>query len=184
MPQQYFVVAADGNEYGPATAEQLAQWVAENRLGRKTLLRRDGDNVQMMAGVFSELSHLFVQAPATGAPPVAQVEEPRASISLGPVTASGMNMPQGALTQGSPLIPVVVLCVLAGVLSLVLVGVPALFFGVGALIMSLQANAQYQAGENTRAQELVQRARRFLSWGWVLLVVGLMVAALVGRKLF
>ena len=33
---------ADGKEYGPATAEQMRQWLAQNRVNANTLVQMEG----------------------------------------------------------------------------------------------------------------------------------------------
>ena len=37
----YVVMGDDGNEYGPVSAEQIRDWVRENRLERKTPVKPD-----------------------------------------------------------------------------------------------------------------------------------------------
>ncbi|MEA2552580.1 MAG: hypothetical protein QOJ65_756 [Fimbriimonadaceae bacterium] len=63
---QYLVVGPDGKEYGPATADTLKQWVAENRLSPQSQLR-DFNTGQMLAA--SSVPGLF--PPVAGVPPAA-----------------------------------------------------------------------------------------------------------------
>ena len=37
----YFLIGADGREYGPFTAEQVRDWVAQGRANAHSRLRRD-----------------------------------------------------------------------------------------------------------------------------------------------
>lgn len=37
----YVVMGDDGNEYGPVSAEQIRDWIRENRLERKTPVKSD-----------------------------------------------------------------------------------------------------------------------------------------------
>jgi uncharacterized membrane protein len=65
---QYFVVAADGKEYGPADLETLRQWVREGRVVKATHIKK-GDGPTTFAGKLPELLDLFPQreAPAGSA---------------------------------------------------------------------------------------------------------------------
>jgi uncharacterized membrane protein len=56
--EQYFVVAADGKEYGPADLETLRQWVREGRVVHGTHIRKVGGGV-LYAGKMAELADLF-----------------------------------------------------------------------------------------------------------------------------
>jgi len=78
--EQYWVVAADGKEYGPADVETLRQWVREGRIVQATHIRAGGGPTHY-AGKMPELNDLFPphgpaasgappQAPATSAPPL------------------------------------------------------------------------------------------------------------------
>jgi uncharacterized membrane protein len=71
--EQYFVVAADGKEYGPADLETLRQWVREGRVVHGTHIKKTGGGVAY-AGKMPELIDLFpprdINASAPGqAPP-------------------------------------------------------------------------------------------------------------------
>jgi len=41
MPD-YKIIGADGLEYGPVSAEQIRQWMAEGRVNSKTKLQAEG----------------------------------------------------------------------------------------------------------------------------------------------
>jgi hypothetical protein len=67
---QYFVIAPDGNQYGPATVEVLKQWVQEGRLTATTTLRDATTQAVVQA---SNVPGLFASpAPVAPAPPVYQ----------------------------------------------------------------------------------------------------------------
>jgi TM2 domain-containing membrane protein YozV len=38
----YKIVGADGHQYGPVTADQLRQWLAENRVNAQTIVQAEG----------------------------------------------------------------------------------------------------------------------------------------------
>ena len=40
----YHIIGVDGKEYGPVSAGQLTQWLAENRVNGQTLVRDEGGN--------------------------------------------------------------------------------------------------------------------------------------------
>ncbi len=70
--EQFWVVAADGKEYGPADVETLRQWVQEGRIVQATHIRAGGGPTYY-AGKMPELSDLFPHGPSgAGAPPQAQ----------------------------------------------------------------------------------------------------------------
>ena len=52
----FTIVGADGKEYGPVTADQIRQWMAENRLTRDMQARRDGETAWQRLGDFSEFA--------------------------------------------------------------------------------------------------------------------------------
>jgi uncharacterized membrane protein len=79
--EQYFVVAADGKEYGPASLETLRQWVREGRVVKATHIKK-GAGPTTFAGKLPELQDLF---PA---------REPV------PATAPGQGPPQPPLLSG------------------------------------------------------------------------------------
>jgi len=68
----YKIIGADGKEYGPITADQLRQWVAEGRLTAQSQIQADGGEWKPL-GAFPEL--------ATGvvAPAVAEAPAPAAT---------------------------------------------------------------------------------------------------------
>ncbi len=68
--EQYWVIAADGKEYGPADVETLRQWVREGRIVQATHIRGSSGPVQY-AGKMPELADLFPPhgAAAAGPPP-------------------------------------------------------------------------------------------------------------------
>jgi hypothetical protein len=77
----YKIIGADGNEYGPITAEQVRQWVAEGRLNGLSKIQVDGSGIWVQLRDMPEFAAslppppppISVSAPrppsATGAPP-------------------------------------------------------------------------------------------------------------------
>ncbi|HEY3932367.1 MAG TPA: DUF4339 domain-containing protein, partial [Verrucomicrobiae bacterium] len=71
----YKIIGQDGKEYGPVTAEQLRQWIAENRVERRTPVFVDGAKDWNFVGLLPEFANCF----ANGAPPPIAPLKPVAS---------------------------------------------------------------------------------------------------------
>jgi uncharacterized membrane protein len=65
----YFVIGADGAEYGPTTLAGLIQWVREGRVLGPTLVRTPGE-APRPAETVRELAGLFGAAAANASPPI------------------------------------------------------------------------------------------------------------------
>lgn len=59
----YYVIAQDGNRYGPADIPTLQQWVREGRIAPNTTLEDEFTGTQIRASLLPELSHLFPSQP-------------------------------------------------------------------------------------------------------------------------
>ncbi len=66
MPAHYHIFGADGNEYGPASFEDLFRWVREGRLVPTTQVRRN-DEGPVEAQALPELASLFTSPAPPGA---------------------------------------------------------------------------------------------------------------------
>ena len=66
----YYIQGADQKEYGPVSADQLRQWISENRLNRFSPARADGESLWKTLGDFPEFAEVLVGAapPASEAP--------------------------------------------------------------------------------------------------------------------
>jgi Domain of unknown function (DUF4190)/GYF domain 2 len=60
----YKIIGEDGREYGPATAEQIRQWVAEGRVEHRTPVFVDGAKDWNFVGLLPEFAGCFA-APVT-----------------------------------------------------------------------------------------------------------------------
>jgi hypothetical protein len=69
----YFLIGADGREYGPFSAEQIRDWVAQGRANAHSRLRRDGETSWQALKDFAEFAAVsnLSAAPPPGAPPPA-----------------------------------------------------------------------------------------------------------------
>jgi GYF domain 2 len=66
----YRMLGADGREYGPVSADQLRQWIAQHRANAQTRVRLEGSAEWKPLGQFPEFAPLFAAQPEPGhAPP-------------------------------------------------------------------------------------------------------------------
>jgi hypothetical protein len=89
MEHTYTIRAADGQEYGPATLNELTGWIREGRVSTETELRRSDMEHWAGAGSFVELQSILSPTPTpTPAPPAVFAPSP----STAP--AAAFNDPQ------------------------------------------------------------------------------------------
>ena len=79
----YKILGEDGKEYGPATVEQIRQWIRDGRLNAQTPAQREGTTEWQQLSAFAEFADLFPSAavpgaPATSAPPAGSYAAPGA----------------------------------------------------------------------------------------------------------
>ncbi len=78
----YKIIGQDGKEYGPATAEQIRQWIAERRIERQTPVFVDGAKDWIFVALLPEFAGCFT-ASATPATPPTIAPPPRGSSTAG-----------------------------------------------------------------------------------------------------
>jgi hypothetical protein len=66
----YRIIGADGREYGPISADQLRQWIAESRANAATRVLTEGATEWRALGTLPEFSLLFASAAPAGVPVV------------------------------------------------------------------------------------------------------------------
>ena len=67
----YRIIGADGREYGPISAAQMRQWIAEGRANAATRVLAEGSTEWKLLGSLPEFSLLFTSTiPQPGAPAV------------------------------------------------------------------------------------------------------------------
>jgi hypothetical protein len=64
MSQQYKIKGTDGAEYGPVSAEELQQWVAQNRCTPKSLVEVDGSGEWVPLATLPKFQDAFAASPA------------------------------------------------------------------------------------------------------------------------
>lgn len=80
----YKLIGADGQQYGPVSAEQIRRWLAENRLNASSLLQAEGSQEWKALGSVAEFAADVKPPPAFTPPPLSPVagsgySDPRAS---------------------------------------------------------------------------------------------------------
>jgi hypothetical protein len=133
MNATYKIIGEDGKEYGPATTEQIRQWIVEGRVEHRTPIFADGAKDWNFVGLLPEFAGLFA---TTGTPP------PIAPPKSGTSTAGQMPRTNSFAIFG----------LVCGILSLTLCwccgGFP---FNVLGLIFSIVA--LFQISENPQIHE-------------------------------
>jgi hypothetical protein len=79
----YKIIGADQKEYGPITADQVRQWIAENRANGLTLARFE-EGAWKPLSTFAEFASVL---PSSVPPPIGSVNPVYSSSSTGPKTS-------------------------------------------------------------------------------------------------
>jgi hypothetical protein len=147
----YKIIGEDGKEYGPATVEQIRQWVAEGRVEHRTPVFVDGAKDWNFIGLLPEFANCF---PASGTPP--NIAPPVRGIS-----SAGQKAKTNSYAQAG---------MIFGILSLVCCccGFP---FGVLGLVFSLIGLSQINANPQ------LHEGRGMAIAGLVLSIVSLLLGA-------
>ncbi len=64
----YFLIGADGREYGPFTVDQIRHWMSEGRANAYSRVRRDGETAWQALKEVPELASLTERPPPAAAP--------------------------------------------------------------------------------------------------------------------
>jgi uncharacterized membrane protein len=72
----YKIIGADGQEYGPVTAEQIRQWIAENRANGQTRVKAVGNEEWKTLGELTEFADILALRVSADAPPAFPVAPP------------------------------------------------------------------------------------------------------------
>jgi hypothetical protein len=81
----YKIIGADQKQYGPVSAEEMRQWIAEGRVNAQTLIQADGQTDWRPLSSFPEFATVAQPMPS-GTPLTASVGNAEAMVS-GPATA-------------------------------------------------------------------------------------------------
>lgn len=93
----YRIKGSDQKEYGPITADQVRQWIQENRLNRFSLAEKDGEPGWKPLGQFAEFADLFPAQPAGTAPAIPTGYSPVAGGFADPQVAAAKVKAPGIL---------------------------------------------------------------------------------------
>ena len=145
----YKIIGEDGKEYGPATAEQIRQWIAEGRVERRTPIFVDGAKDWNFAGLLPEFTNSFTVG---GTPPIAP---PKAGTSTAGRMAKTNSYAQAGMIFG--ILSVTCCC-----------GFP---FGILGLVFSLIGLSQINANPE------LHEGRGMAIAGLVLSIVSLLLGA-------
>jgi hypothetical protein len=91
----YKIIGADHKEYGPVSAEQLRQWMAEGRVNGATRVQAEGSGLWQPISEVPEFAGVFPAA-STTPPPLSQ-----APISMVPVPAKTSQMAIWSMVIGA-----------------------------------------------------------------------------------
>jgi hypothetical protein len=80
----YYVIGANGSQYGPIDEATVKTWIAEGRLGPVSLSFKTGEAGWVPLSTRDELKELFAAAPAPGTPGAPGA--PPAPVPVGPET--------------------------------------------------------------------------------------------------
>lgn len=157
----YTIIGADGGEYGPITADQLRQWIAEGRANAQTRVKAEGATEWKPLIEYLE----FASALSGRAAPMPTPMPPGSPIptTIGPIPTAPRNNPMAVagMIMGIISVTVAICCCY---------GLP---FNVLAIIFSLVGLSQIKADPYN------QRGRGMAIAGLVLGIVSLLLAAVV-----
>lgn len=100
----FTIIGSDGKEYGPVTADQIKQWLAENRLTREMKARRDGEATWQRIGDLPELAPPGATAPLPQASPASAPADGTAAPDASAATYATTPSP-AAPAAATPLAP-------------------------------------------------------------------------------
>src|SRR5512145_2284744 len=111
----YKIIGADRKEYGPITADQIRQWIAERRVNGQTMVQAEGSTDWKPLASFPEFASLLPPQPAVppspGPPPgLSQVPPPAAASSqvqgpaIGLMVVAALNFALGIIKVISSLV--------------------------------------------------------------------------------
>lgn len=150
MNATYKIIGEDGKEYGPATAEQIRQWIAEGRVERRTPVFSDGAKDWSFVGLLPEFAGLFA---APGTPP--PIAPPRAGASTAGQIAKTNSFAVAGLVCG---ILSVTLCLCCGGIPFNVLG---LIFSIVGLVQ-INENPQIYEGRGLAIAGIILCAASFL----------------------
>lgn len=86
----YQLIGTDGRHYGPASADQVRQWIREHRLERQTPVFVPGSTDWTFLGLLPEFAGAFLDTAGQSAPPLLQPASPAFIAPLNPMRSESM----------------------------------------------------------------------------------------------
>ena len=121
----YYIQGADQKEYGPVSADQLRQWISENRLNGFSPARADGESLWKTLGDFPEFAEVLVGAAPTASEAPASAPTAVSAANASPY-GSGFRPSTPGISESAidekmkvPAIGIITTGALGGLLSLV-----------------------------------------------------------------
>lgn len=102
---RYFVIAADGQKYGPADVATLNDWITQGRLLPTTQLQSEADNELVAASGVPALKFQTRPVAAASAPPQvgpANISPPAPAPAPAPMSSNPYDTPRPGLTGQQP----------------------------------------------------------------------------------
>jgi hypothetical protein len=143
------IIGGDGRPYGPVSADQIRQWIAEGRANAQTLAQAEGSVEWKALGLFPEFA-------SSATPPVIPAGTPPTPPA--PAVQPRQHVP-------SYLVP--------AIFSTICCCLP---LGIVAIVFAAQVNAKLQAGDMPGALEASRKARM---WFWLSVVLGFLSLGLL-----
>jgi hypothetical protein len=139
----YKILGADQKEYGPVTADQLRQWIAEGRANSQTMVQGPDGTEWKPLSSFAEFAGLLATVPAAA---------PGAPTSYPAMSGMRPSVPN-YLWQA-------IVCTVCCCLP----------FGIVAIVFAAQVNGKLATGDVAGAMESSRKARL---WCWISFGLGL-----------
>jgi hypothetical protein len=160
------IIGADQQQYGPVSAEQIRQWIAEGRANAQTLALAEGSTEWKSLGSLPEFAEALARLAPTPPPPA-----PAAGPApLPAATAATLGQPQ-APSYPAPVVPVTVPNYLVPAILVTLCCCWPLPLGIVAIVYAAQVNSKLNAGDIAGAMAASRNARL---WILIALVVGIL----------
>jgi hypothetical protein len=139
----YKIRGTDEKEYGPVSAEQVRQWIAEGRANSQTFVQGPESTEWKPLGLFPEFAGAFAAAPST-------------MPGVSPAVPQGGAPPAKVPNYLVQAILVTLCCCLP--------------LGIPAIIFAAQVNSKLALGDMAGALEASRKAKM---WCWIAFAVGI-----------
>ena len=94
----YYVIGANGQQYGPVDEAALRAWIAEGRVGPQSLSFKTGEAGWVPLNTRTDLQEAFVKPEAAALPATSPGAAPAAPAYAAPPQAAGPDAPKDWLT--------------------------------------------------------------------------------------